>query len=396
MARVLNGRCFLTRRALAEGRITYRHAVEIVQALEPLDDDRAADVEALLLDAAERKTPAQLGRQARKEVAKADPDGADRRHRRARKGRRVDVVPLPDAMAELRAILPADDAARVRAAIDQVAGRTAARGDDRTIDQRRADALVALAELGALTAIGHGHCPHCGNAHGECARGSSTATSGPGSESPASEGPGSDGPGSEGPGSDGHCHGAAPSSDVVAAVLAGKRAAPPRVALTAPLSTVLGATNLPGDLTGYGPVPPSVVRALAADGKWEKWLTDNRGVVTDLGRSTYRPSAGLAALVRATYPTCVFPGCSQPSYRCDLDHNVRRIDGGPTSAANLVALCRRHHRAKDEGGWGLHHDADSGSCTWTSPAGHTYTVDPPTHDEAHEPVAAATTEAPPF
>lgn len=174
-------------------------------------------------------------------------------------------------------------------------------------------------------------------------------------------------------------------SAAMAAVLAGKRAAPPRIALVAPWATVSGAAHLPGQMTGYGPVPPAVVRALAADGRWERWVIGDCGVVTDVGRSSYRPSARLADLVRATYPTCAFPGCSQPSYRCDLDHNVRRVDGGPTSLSNLVPLCRRHHRAKDEAGWRLDHDPGTGTCTWTSPQGHIYTVDPQQHDTDPDP-----------
>ena len=152
VARALRGRSFLTGRDLAEGRITYRHAAEIVHALEPLDDERAAAVEARLLRAAATKTPAQLARQARKEVAKADPDGADKRHQKARAGRRVDFAPLPDGMAELRAVLPADQAARARSAIDQFSGRSRTGNDTRTLDQRRADAVVALIEVGVLTA----------------------------------------------------------------------------------------------------------------------------------------------------------------------------------------------------------------------------------------------------
>jgi hypothetical protein len=92
----------------------------------------------------------------------------------------------------------------------------------------------------------------------------------------------------------------------------------------------------------------------------------------------------LAALVRATYPTCAFPGCGQPSYRCDLDHVIRWTDGGQTSEANLIPLCRRHHRAKDEAGWGVDRRPD-GSCEWTSPAGRTYHVEASRYvDEAGE------------
>ncbi|SHN28653.1 HNH endonuclease signature motif containing protein [Cryptosporangium aurantiacum] len=393
VARALASRCFLTRRALSEGRITYRHAVEIVHALEPLDDERAAEVEARLLDSAEKKTPAQLARQARREVAKADPDGAEKRHRKARKGRRVDFTPVADGMAELHAILPADDAARLRAVVDQFAGRTRVGGDTRTIDQRRADALVALAEIGALTASGL-----IPTAPATATPATAPTTAGPGTApptaAPATAAPATAAPATAAPAT------AAPATatpttatggetsdraaELIARVLAGKHAVPPRVAVTAPLSTVLGVGNQPGDLTGYGPVPASIVRELAADGRWGKWITDPGGVVTDLGRTTYRPTARLAALVRATYPTCVFPGCSQPSYRCDLDHNVRRVDGGETSAANLVALCRRHHRAKDEAGWELVHHPATGACTWTSPAGHTYTVDPPDQGDESE------------
>ncbi|MFI5952490.1 DUF222 domain-containing protein [Cryptosporangium sp. NPDC051539] len=347
VARVLATRRFQTGRALAEGQITYRHAAEIVKGLEPLEDDEAAAAaERRLLDAARKRTPAQTGTRARREVIRADPDGAEKRRRRARTGRRVDFIPLPDSMMEIRAFVPAEGAARVRTTLDRLAGRSRFNGDKRTIDQRRADALVALSELGMLAAD-----------HPTWAEESGEGDTPPEGESRARRWAGA-----------------------VAGIIMGKRAAAPRVALVAPLSTVLGGTHEPGDLTGYGPVPPAVARELAGDGHWEKWLADGRGVVTDLGRTVYRPPAPLAALIRATYPTCMFPGCSQPSYRCDLDHNVRRIDGGATSADNLVPLCRRHHRAKDEGGWQVRPDAERKTCTWTSPAGHTYTVEAPTRE----------------
>ncbi|WP_170323614.1 HNH endonuclease signature motif containing protein [Cryptosporangium phraense] len=366
VARVLATRRFQTGRALEEGQITYRHAVEIVKGLEPLEDDEAAEeAERRLLDSARKKTPAQTGTRARREVIKADPDGAERRRRRARTGRRVDFFPLPDAMTEIRAFVPAEGASRVRATLDRLAGRSRVKGDKRTIDQRRADAFVALAELGRL-AVDH-----------PMWRGEDRP------ETPSEEG----GPDPL----------AQQWATAVAGIVMGKRAAAPRVALVAPLSTVLGATHEPGNLTGYGPVPPAVARELAGDGQWERWLADRRGVVTDVGRAVYRPPAPLAALIRAIYPTCMFPGCSQPSYRCDLDHNVRRVDGGTTDPDNLVPLCRRHHRAKDEGGWRVDHDADRKVCTWTSPAGHVYTVEAPTHslDEDDDlPVDVADREAP--
>ena len=60
----------------------------------------------------------------------------------------------------------------------------------------------------------------------------------------------------------------------------------------------------------------------------------------------------------------------------DLDHVVpfnpdRDDGGGHTSAANLIALCRRHHRLKTHGGWQVVAHT-SGATRWTSPGAMSY------------------------
>ncbi|MCD6638637.1 MAG: HNH endonuclease [Nocardioides sp.] len=81
--------------------------------------------------------------------------------------------------------------------------------------------------------------------------------------------------------------------------------------------------------------------------------------------------------------TCRFPWCTQPARRCDLDHVVPydhqaeaegRPQPGPTSAANLIPLCRRHHRLKTHTGWRVAMP-EPGRVTWTSPHGHQFQVD---------------------
>ena len=52
---------------------------------------------------------------------------------------------------------------------------------------------------------------------------------------------------------------------------------------------------------------------------------------------------------------------------CDLDHVVRFPDG-PTDEANLMAVCRHHHRLKHQAGWRVRMSPD-GVCTWTTPSG---------------------------
>ncbi len=46
---------------------------------------------------------------------------------------------------------------------------------------------------------------------------------------------------------------------------------------------------------------------------------------------------------------------------------------GPTDAANLISLCRRHHRVKQRFGWTVRLAVD-GTCTWTDPTGRVRTT----------------------
>jgi len=50
---------------------------------------------------------------------------------------------------------------------------------------------------------------------------------------------------------------------------------------------------------------------------------------------------------------CRFPGCDRPPWWTDAHHLLHWADGGPTDLANLVLLCRGHHRLLREGGWAL-------------------------------------------
>ncbi len=93
-----------------------------------------------------------------------------------------------------------------------------------------------------------------------------------------------------------------------------------------------------------------------------------------LARDGYRPGSGLSALVRARDGRCRFPGCSVAARFCDLDH-VRPWPAGPTAAANLICLCRRHHRVKQAPGWRLRLRSD-GVAEWTDPTGTLSTTDP--------------------
>lgn len=90
--------------------------------------------------------------------------------------------------------------------------------------------------------------------------------------------------------------------------------------------------------------------------------------------SRYVPSAKLAEFVRCRDLTCRYPGCDEPATKCDLDHTIP-YPVGPTQASNLKCLCRKHHLLKTFWGW-LDRQLPDGTVIWTAPSGRTHTTTP--------------------
>ena len=89
----------------------------------------------------------------------------------------------------------------------------------------------------------------------------------------------------------------------------------------------------------------------------------------------YTPSNALADFVRARDLTCRWPGCDVPAVDCDIDHTIPYATGGPTHAANLKCYCRTHHLVKTFWGWREKQLVD-GTLILTSPSGDTYVTTP--------------------
>ena len=91
---------------------------------------------------------------------------------------------MDDAMAELRAYLPAADATRVYRKIDQAAHAAATPADGRTMDQRRADTLTDLIlNPAATTNTTTGATSGTGGGGGEGKNGGTSSTAGGGTSS---------------------------------------------------------------------------------------------------------------------------------------------------------------------------------------------------------------------
>ena len=130
----------------------------------------------------------------------------------------------------------------------------------------------------------------------------------------------------------------------------------------------------------------------------ERWLSDlvagatlTVTPVVDLTQrcavNAYEVPERLRAQVEHRDDGCRFPWCGRGGV-FDVDHiEAYRLGdpvrpGGPrgssppaqTASDNLARLCRFHHRVKTHGDWDYRRDP-SGTLTWTSPLGRSYTVD---------------------
>lgn len=321
VARVLVGHLPNTISALATGEISAAHATVIAKETAAairngLSEDAVFRVEQTALAHAEFHTPGQVATKVKTTIAKLAPEEFEEIVDRARDSRRVSCYPEADGMATVVAILPAEDAQTVMKSIEAFIlkrnqeDEVDAEWSMLSADMKRADALTAIASE-ALGAMAEDVRPH-------------------------------------------------------------RR--PITISVAVDLPTLLGLAENPGQLAGYGAIPASVARKLAADGTWQRFVSDpTTGNLLDFGREKYIPPQELVDYLLARDRTCRFPGCRRSGQLADIDHAHSWESGGETNPANLGLLCRRHHRMKTHGGWKLKSNAD-GSCTWESPVGKQFFV----------------------
>jgi hypothetical protein len=305
---------------------------------------------------------AEVNRLARGARLRVCPETEEQARVRSFASRRVVVQPLGNGMASLVADLSDVDAHRIHRRLTAIAqglqADAAADGnpDPRTRDQVRADVLtdLLLASPGGAAVRGCAQpaagVPADAGSHADRPDPSALRPSLAADASADAPSPGEASPGTCSP----------------------RNGVRPDVQVIIRLETLLALDDDPAELTGLGPIPAGLARALAADGQWRAWITDAAGAVTATGSRGYVPGAALARLVRAREPYCRFPGCRQPAMRCDLDHAIP-WPAGATSAGNLGPLCRRHHVLKTHAPWLLEPNAcredDPSGWRWRTPAG---------------------------
>jgi hypothetical protein len=259
-------------------------------------------------------TRGRLAGQIDKIVAKADADAVRRRTER-RTEREIWFADLEGGLSEIHGSLLSPDAHALDNRLNTLAGTVCER-DPRTREQRRADALAALAA--GADRLG-------------CRCGLRDCTAG---KRPA-------------------------ATPVVIHVIAEQSMIDSRSGTTA------------SEVCADGLVSPELIAELAAEAN----LVPLVHPVDAAPEPGYVPSKKLAEFVRCRDLTCRWPGCDRPAFDCDIDHTVPYADGGPTHASNLKCYCRTHHLVKTFWGW-RDQQLPDGTIILDSPAGKTYVTTP--------------------
>jgi hypothetical protein len=294
-ARKLSSEFAATAKAFAHGAISHLHASLICRTVEKVGLEAAQKAEPDLLEAAIQLDPFRLRKVTQVLEHCYNPDGTLSDSERARERRHLYLSDSLDGMFYLNGVLDPEGGALVRTALNGLMGPPHA-GDMRSPPQRRADALVELAQR----TLDAGELPTTG-----CERPHLLLT-----------------------------------ADIQ--TLRGD----PECG--------------PGRLEWDELIHCESVRRLACDCSLTPIVTDQDGNPLAAGRKTrvVPPSMRRALHVRDKH--CQFPGCDRPARWTDAHHLWHWVFGGPTILTNCVLLCRRHHLMVHEGGWELVRKPGSG------------------------------------
>jgi hypothetical protein len=97
------------------------------------------------------------------------------------------------------------------------------------------------------------------------------------------------------------------------------------------------------------PVDPHAIIGVSMWALIRRVVTDSRGVVIDLGRTSRLFTGFARTAVMLLRPTCIWPGCDHPHQWCHADHLRSWTTRGPTSPDNGAPLCARHNSFKERG-----------------------------------------------
>ncbi|MCP2031897.1 hypothetical protein L1277_001995 [Okibacterium sp. HSC-33S16] len=369
--------------ALAAGEISYRHAQAMVDQVTTLPVDARADFEHKVLPAAKSLTAAKFSARARKLRERTHPESITSRKRSAFEKRRMEFQADLDGMAWINLYQPAATAMAIYNSV-RAEAMTLQRDDEpRTLTQLSLDVAVDHLLESVQHKLPRGAAPRleCGcpapqdetgsvsgsAACAECERSDSVGTELATSVDDVVE-VGASGPTAA-------AHGSRDRSDQRRnGPLRGIR---PTVIVTVPVLTLMGVSEEPAELEGYGPIDPETARQLAGEATsfMRLLVHPETGVPLSLGRDKYKIPKDLRLALELRDGTCRGYGCNRAASECDIDHTVDWQFSGRSDYANLASLCPPHHRLKHQTAWSVK-QTGNGFLEWTSPLKRKYVTAP--------------------
>ncbi|UKA66197.1 HNH endonuclease [Arthrobacter sp. FW306-05-C] len=333
---------------LQAGTLSWSHAVVMADEAASLDAAGAAALEAHFLDPDAQdpargcpvgEMPAHRFRvKARTWRERHHAESIEVRHAKGVADRRVEFRPDQDGMAWLSACLPAEQALAGWNRLTAMSRLLQGRAESRSMSQLRADKFADVILGGSGASV----------------------------TDAIDEADGGDG--DTGARASAGVNGRAGREDVPSPIRA-------QVLVTVPVFSLMGLTDEPAMLDGYGPIPPSMARDLVANGaaSFYRVLVDPRdGAPLEIGRDSYRVTGAMRAWLRMRDGKCPFPGCSNNSLDNDADHILAWANGGTTGISNLGQPCPKHHKLRHSTGWKPTPATKNEPPGWTSPAGRHY------------------------
>jgi hypothetical protein len=300
--------------AVLDGRLTQAHADILARLLGPIGTEHVQASQAALIQVAAGRTPVELAEHVRHLIATHSEPTLDDDEKTAQDKRYLQARRDADGMVRGRFAIPGEDGETLLTAIEPLARRDGLT-DQRSAGQRRADALVALAEF----LLRHGtDLPDTGGQRPQlsyllpadwAARQQHRDTCGTCRPCPA--------------------HRPVSFADTVAASLPGHPGVPAEHACATAAWT--------------GPQTRPRLEALLCDARISRVLLDGVGQVRGLETLTDSVTNAQRRALAARDSGCTTRGCTRPPAFCDAHHLIALADGGPTTLGNLVLLCRRHH-----------------------------------------------------
>jgi hypothetical protein len=151
--------------------------------------------------------------------------------------------------------------------------------------------------------------------------------------------------------------------------------------------TLLGGDSEPADISGYGPIPAAVARAMISGAVTNRrsratlrrlYAHPRTGALVAMESRARLFPRGLATFIELRDQRCRTPYCDAPIRH--RDHARSWANGGPTSADNGLGLCERCNYAKEGVGWRVStrtHENHTHTAEFTTPTGRSYRSEAP-------------------